>query len=62
MDPVRTDVSEKLVDSIIRATRIGALGITLAVTRNRSTQRSDAIVVPSSPILVTQMMKAIPSS
>jgi hypothetical protein len=32
---VRTDVSEELSASIIRVTRIGELGITLAVTSNR---------------------------
>jgi hypothetical protein len=32
---VRTDVSEELCASIIRVTRIGELGTTLAVTRNR---------------------------
>jgi hypothetical protein len=31
---VRTDVSEELNASIIRVTRIGELGITLAVTSN----------------------------
>jgi hypothetical protein len=34
---VRTDVSEKLSASIIRVTRIGELGTTLAVTSNRRT-------------------------
>jgi hypothetical protein len=33
---VATDVSEKLITSIINLTRIGELGATLAVTRNRS--------------------------
>jgi hypothetical protein len=32
---VRTDVSLELSDSFIRVTRIGELGTTLAVTRNR---------------------------
>jgi hypothetical protein len=32
---VRTDVSEELSTSIIRVTRIGELGTTLAVTSNR---------------------------
>jgi hypothetical protein len=59
---VITDVSEELIASIIRVTRIGELGTTqqylcivlqLLVTAN---------VVPSSPILVTLMMKAIRSS
>jgi hypothetical protein len=36
---VRTDVSEELSVYIIRVTRIGELGITLAITSNRRTQR-----------------------
>jgi hypothetical protein len=36
---VRTDVSEELIASIIRATRIGELGTMLAVTSNRRTLR-----------------------
>jgi hypothetical protein len=36
---VRTDVSEELSASIIRLTRIGELGTTLAVTSNRRTLR-----------------------
>jgi hypothetical protein len=36
---VRTDVSEELSSFFIRATRIGEIGITLAVTSNRRTQR-----------------------
>jgi hypothetical protein len=35
VDLVRTDVSEELSASVIRVTRIGELGITLAVTSNR---------------------------
>jgi hypothetical protein len=34
---VRTDVSEELSASLIRVTRIGELGTTLAVTSNRRT-------------------------
>jgi hypothetical protein len=34
---VRTDVSEELSASFIRATKIGELGTTLAVTSNRCT-------------------------
>jgi hypothetical protein len=51
---VRTDVSEELSASIIRVTRIGELGITLAVVT--------ANVVPSSPILVALMMEPVSSS
>jgi hypothetical protein len=36
---VRTDFSEELSGSIIRVTRIGVLGTTLAVTSNRRTLR-----------------------
>jgi hypothetical protein len=37
---VRTDVSEEPSTSIIRVTRIGELGTTLAVSSNRRTLRS----------------------
>jgi hypothetical protein len=37
---VRTDVSEELSACLIRVTKIGELGITLAVTSNRRTQRA----------------------
>jgi hypothetical protein len=39
MAHVRTDVSEELSASIIRVTRIGELGTTLAVTSNRRSVR-----------------------
>jgi hypothetical protein len=56
---VRTDVSEELSATFISVTRIGQLGTTLAVTRNRRTLRRNAklfaSVVPSSQILVTLM-------
>jgi hypothetical protein len=54
----RTDVSEELSASFIRATRIGELGTTLAVTNIlRSVRRLlvTSSVVPSPPILVTLM-------
>jgi DNA-binding TFAR19-related protein (PDSD5 family) len=38
---VRTDVSEELKASIIKMTRIGKLGTTLAVTSNRRTLRKN---------------------
>jgi hypothetical protein len=63
--PVRTDVSEEGSPSIIGTTRIVELGTTLAVMRNlRSVRRLlvRASVVPSSMILVTLMMEALPSS
>jgi hypothetical protein len=34
---IRTDVSEEISASFIRVTRLGELGITLAVTSNRHT-------------------------
>jgi hypothetical protein len=40
---VRADVSEELIAFIIRVTRIGELGTTLAVTSNRSTLRRISI-------------------
>jgi hypothetical protein len=51
---VRTDVLEEHSSFIIRVTRIGKLGTTLVVIRNR--------VVASSPILVTLMKEALHSS
>jgi hypothetical protein len=51
---VGTDVSEELSASIIRVTRIGELGTTLAVVTPN--------VFPTSPILVTLMMEALSSS
>jgi hypothetical protein len=58
---VRTDVSDALIASFIRVTRIGELGTPVAVTSNRRTLRRNSVhlllvratVVPSSPILVT---------
>jgi hypothetical protein len=47
---VRTDVSEEPSASIIRATRIGELEATLAVTSNRRTQQRN---IMSARILVS---------
>jgi hypothetical protein len=47
---VRTDVSEERIVSIMKVTRIGELGTTLAVTRNRSILKGTANVVSSSLI------------
>jgi hypothetical protein len=72
---VRTDVSEKLRAPLIRVTRIGELGTTLAVTSNRRTLRRNTMVllhgfhrllvtgsvVPSSPCLVTLMKEVFRS-
>jgi hypothetical protein len=67
---VRTDVSEEFSASFIRVSRIGELETTVAVTNNRRTLRRNTVrrllvaasVVPSSPILVTQMKEALSSS
>jgi hypothetical protein len=67
---VRSDVSEELSTSIIRVTRIGEQGKTIAVSNKRlivflrSVCRMlvTANVVPSSPILLTLMMEALSSS
>jgi hypothetical protein len=62
---VRTDVSEELSASFIRVARIGELRTKLAVTRNQRSVRRllvTASVVPSSPILVNLMKKALSSS
>jgi hypothetical protein len=40
---VRTDVSEERIASIMKEKKIGELGITLAVTKNRSTFRRNTI-------------------
>jgi hypothetical protein len=40
---VKTDVSQERITSIIRVTRIGELGTTLAVTSNRSTLRRNSM-------------------
>jgi hypothetical protein len=64
---VRTDVSEELSASFIRATRIGELGM-LTLTSNRRALRRvhrllvTANVVRNSPILITLMKEALSSS
>jgi hypothetical protein len=72
MGLVRTDVSEELITSIIRVTRIDELLTTLTVTNNPSKIRTFlhcllrllviSNVVPASPILIRVMMGAIISS
>jgi hypothetical protein len=61
---VRTKVSAECITSIIKVTRIGELGTTLAATSNRSMLWLVVTtnVVLSSPILVTLMMEVIRSS
>jgi hypothetical protein len=59
---VGTDVSEELSASIIKVTRIGELGTTLAVTSNQRSVRRllvTAKVFHSSPILVALMKKTL---
>jgi hypothetical protein len=56
---VRADVSEKLSASFIRVTRVGELGTTLAAKKYVRRLLVTASVVPSSPILVTLMKKAL---
>jgi hypothetical protein len=51
---VRSDVSEELSASIIRVTRIGELGRTLAVTRNRRTLRRNTLRNTEDGILLTE--------
>jgi hypothetical protein len=61
---VKNDVWEERIAFIIRVTRIGELGTTLAVTNNRRTLRRNttAKVVFTSPILISLMMEALRSS
>jgi hypothetical protein len=59
---VRTDISEERIASIIRATRIGELGTTLAVISSLLCLLLIANVVPSSPIFVILMTEKILSS
>jgi hypothetical protein len=59
---VRADVSEELSASIIRVTRIGELGTTLAITSSMRQLLVMANFVHSSPILVTMMMETLSSS
>jgi hypothetical protein len=59
---VRTDVLEELSASFIRVTRIGELGITLAVASSLLRLLDTARVVPSSPTLVILKKKALNSS
>jgi hypothetical protein len=59
---VRTDVSEEVIASVIRVTRIGELGTTLAIINNRRSVHRllvTANVIPSSPILVNLMMETL---
>jgi hypothetical protein len=59
---VGTDVSVVPSAALIKVTRIGGLGTTLAVTSNRRTLLVTFSVVPSSQILVTLMKEALRSS
>jgi hypothetical protein len=60
---IGTDVSKELSSSIIRVTRIGELGTTLAgFLRSLRRLRRKLANVPSSPILVTLVMERVPYS
>jgi hypothetical protein len=59
---VRTDISEKHIVSIIKATGISELRKILGVTSNKRMLQRNTANVSSSPILVTLMMEAIRSS
>jgi hypothetical protein len=59
---VRTDVLEEHITSIIRVTRIGEVGTTLAVTSSVFRLLIATNFVLRSPTLVTPMMEAIYSS
>jgi hypothetical protein len=65
---VTSDVSEEFNASIIKMTRFGVLGTTLAVSSNRRTLLRSVLLllvtasVPSSPILVILMMEALSCS
>jgi hypothetical protein len=68
---VRSDVSEEPIASIIRVTRIGEIGTTVAVNSNwRTLRRNTSLTtqllvtanVPTSMILVTLMMEALGTS
>jgi hypothetical protein len=59
---VRTDVSEELSASFIRVTRIGELGTTLAVTRNRPPklrflQEPHGLTSQKTPFFIVTAMK-----
>jgi hypothetical protein len=56
---LRTDVPEERSSYIIRVTRIGELGSTLAVTSSVLRLSVTANVGPNSPILVALIMEAI---
>jgi hypothetical protein len=66
VDLVRTDVSEELGASIIRVTRIGELGRTLAVTSNRCYRASSVLTratrrnIPKDAILHSTPLFHIP--
>jgi hypothetical protein len=59
---LRTDVSEeRIAVPIIRVTRVGELGRSLALTRNRSPLRRNPANVSSLPIIITQIIQIIHS-
>jgi hypothetical protein len=54
---VRTDVSEELSPSIIRVTRIGELGTTIAVTINVGSYRATRRNIPEDAVLHSNRRK-----
>jgi hypothetical protein len=55
---VRNDVSEELSTSIIRVTRIGELGTTLAVTSNRlNATKPHGVTSQKTPFFIVTAMK-----
>jgi hypothetical protein len=59
---VRTDVLGELSVSIIKLTRIGDLGTTLAVTSNRSTLMMEALIFSETLVLTRATLHIIPEN
>jgi hypothetical protein len=57
---VRTDVSEELIASIIRVTRIGELGATLAVTNNPRILMMEALRSSERSVLTSAIRRNVP--
>jgi hypothetical protein len=57
---VRTEVSEELIASLIRVTRIGELGTTLPVTSNRRTLRRNTFSIFHSVLYNSNNIKLFP--
>jgi hypothetical protein len=57
---VRTDVSEELSAFLIRVTRIGELGTTIAVNSNRRTLMKEALSSSETSVLTRATWRNIP--